>query len=1369
MKRRRRPLYWGNRFARVFLAAALFVSDGTSLRAARDLWSERRQAIRSTRSGPPYASRTTTGWDPLAAAFPSMEKVSSLPPSALHSHDALPSWLSSAVGLYADVGEFYPPSSGEQRVLIHIQDLHEVEEAQRNIAAVLEQLAAGLGDRNGLLVGLEGAAGAFRTNDFRSLAPPAVLRRTANRFLKAGTLSGSEFFSLTTENPVRLWGTEDPLPYESNIRALTSTFSGQSRDDAVMQKILLNIENLKEKFYPPIPRKLDRFRGEYDGGKMSFALYAGHLTEGIPPERWGPNLRLFLKAVSLERGLVLSRVAEDQKRLLAQLAPEMTRGEVDDLMDVGLASRVGRVPYSHFHQLLKKMCATHGLNLMDFPGLNAYADYAAEVEGINPSDLLKEMDAVFDQQMELHLSIPRLAALARLDEDARLLDKLNRFVLTSEDYKKLVSRREAMVSWPQRMAALHRSLGHPSGLWPSPMSVLERHEPFYQWAEKRNIPLVENLLRPWTEEAPAVLVAGGYHAEGIRLAARAKGLGYISLTPRISSTKDFPSSLGSFRSQEGPAEWIFKGDQSGLHAQLMTATDPVSVASQRATRDATAFVTAVAGDQAATVLESGLPQEGPLFRQLSREIQRIATAARSLGLGMRFEKAEPLSPDGEGQQRVNLSFYVQDLRVPHSGSPKNFVASVAVTLKGPLRAPSLVVDVRPSGIVRDWVAGVRVVEGWLALSQWGPRLWDSMATTGSRVAFDLGRATRSTAVALMTPLRWMALVPGFSWLARMGKEWTLYVRLREDRATRDLALGAAPGLRAVMLSRLAEQHLRPFLNPWEEIIDGSVKRMIGGISNLTYTGLTVSNTGSVLTLSSNSSQNPVTVQFRVSDSRALIENPDTYSLFQMVQTADPNSFIVSLQMAALSRAEAIPDRVLGRMMREIGFRMTGMDASLAERRAIRPLDELMNRRDLLLYNLRSQMADIDNRLILAMDSVVPLMVPTGINPGDLLNGDPEKQWAFTQGGEPWFGSLVSREVGLSSLLSGADPQTDLLENPDLLAASFRKRGYSPVEATRLAEGRCEDHLRAKVAGLTLLEDFVKASQDKRNFFPWDESRKGRVTSLEKLVLNRLTFVAAEQGERAALDPANLSPADFNKHLLNGFFPLAKTLLSFLSSTGVRVGSAGDPAVEKLVNDMFRIYVTHFYHGVRRMGGSLAARTQGIDAAQKKADAPAVLVVHLSEDSSTSPAVRALLENILERVSRENPVPFSVLVLRDDEGQSEMAFADSLAARLQKDFPDAAGKDVAFRAIQAPGFLEVVEARKFRSEGVISLNGVLQWVKTQWTSTGWVDVFTQNANDFRLDGEESLAWALYENSVLVSQWMEAEIAKRRIQEFIQRNA
>jgi hypothetical protein len=1375
MKNRRTPILRVGGLARCFMAAVLFLSEGTSLWSARDIWSERRRAVESTRFASPLPEKSQTVWDQLAASFPTLEDgVSPFIPT---SNEELPAWLASTVGLYADVGTFHPPSPGEHRVLIHIQDLHEVEEAQRNISAVLNQLSTGLGGPKGLLVGLEGAAGGFHTAEFRGLVSPALLRRTANRFLKAGLLSGPEYFSLTTDRPLRLWGTEKVDLYESNIRALTGSFSGQEEDDAGMKTVQLHLSRVKAKVYPPALKKMDEVQTRYDEGQVGLTAYATHITDGVPEENIGPNLHLFLKAAALEGDLPFHRVSQDQKRLLEQLAPTLKEADVRRLVEAGLAYRVGRAPYSKFHSTLTTLCRDHGVSLADYPTLNAYALYAEKVEGIDPSALLQELETLSDRQWEFHLTTPALKILAGLAADARVLDQLNRFVLTPEDYKKLLARRDEILAWDERTKELDRLVGERSGPWPALGPLLERHEPFYRLAEERNRPLIHNLVPHWTDDVPAVLVAGGYHAEGIRAAAQAQGLGYISLTPRVLSTQDFPPPLASFRSGDRKREWVFHGEQSGLHDQLMTAVAPAEGTFDRMVRRKLAFVASVVGDQAAEILQGEAPWEERLFRRVQNEIQRTLEAAGRLGLDLAFHEAKPLGLDIQGHQRVLLSFKVQSLAGAPAREGRGTIVSVEVTLPGKAQVAEMKVTMDSPGPIHQWLEGIRVVRGWLTLPQWGPRLWDSFAMAGSQFVFDLGQATRTTAVTLATPLRWVAPFPPLRWLARRADQWIQIVRLKEERAVRDLALNLPPSLRSVMLSRLAEQHLMsPIPTSWKAIVDTSVRHFLTPLGRThDFLESSLSPQGDVLTLSVRSGGKNVLVRFRVSDSRALIENPGDHSLFQVVQAAESTVFDVTLQMAAVSRAGAISNRVMTRLLREIDFRVNGTDAAIAEQWAQSPLDEMRNRRDLLLYNLGSRLADMDTLAILATDSLVRLTVPREMEEGAFSDGPPERDLSFTSGGAEWNGHNLNRKIGLVPSYYGPVGENDPLENPRVLTAHFLGLGYSREDAIRLAEWTAMDHLKKQVEGLALFARFDSFRRMGRNFFPGLGRSGARVGPLTDVVLDRILFVAGDQGRRAALlvnaeSPREEISAVLKKSISGEFFPLAQTLLGILSSSGIQVGAAGDPAVERWVNDLLRVYVAHFTAGFQRMQSLPLTATEMVDRHPGEAEAPAVLVAHLTEQASSANAAGTLLENILERVNRKDPRPFRILALLDYGGGERGDVVDALVSRLETEFADHPGSEAAVAALQNPDAFQVAEARSFRRDGaMMSVEEILRWVRSTWSSSGHVAIFTPNADAFLFDVEQALAWALYENRVLVSRSLDAEMAKRRLQEFIRQNA
>ena len=90
-----------------------------------------------------------------------------------------------------------------EKVVIHIQDAHVNEEAQRNIANIIRYFSEKyqLG-----LVNLEGASGELYTKLFSFFPSKQARQSVADYFLGEGRLTGPEYFAIVDASPVILNG-----------------------------------------------------------------------------------------------------------------------------------------------------------------------------------------------------------------------------------------------------------------------------------------------------------------------------------------------------------------------------------------------------------------------------------------------------------------------------------------------------------------------------------------------------------------------------------------------------------------------------------------------------------------------------------------------------------------------------------------------------------------------------------------------------------------------------------------------------------------------------------------------------------------------------------------------------------------------------------------------------------------------------------------------------------------------------------------------------------------------------------------------------------------------------------------------------------
>src|SRR3989338_518953 len=103
--------------------------------------------------------------------------------------------------------------SGED-VIVNIQDAHSKLGAQESISTILDNLVR---NYNLKLIALEGASDLVDTSLVSSFPIQEVREKTGRYLMKEGKISAGEFYSMISEDPVKLYGVGDPELYKSNL------------------------------------------------------------------------------------------------------------------------------------------------------------------------------------------------------------------------------------------------------------------------------------------------------------------------------------------------------------------------------------------------------------------------------------------------------------------------------------------------------------------------------------------------------------------------------------------------------------------------------------------------------------------------------------------------------------------------------------------------------------------------------------------------------------------------------------------------------------------------------------------------------------------------------------------------------------------------------------------------------------------------------------------------------------------------------------------------------------------------------------------------------------------------------------------------
>ncbi|MBK8574981.1 MAG: hypothetical protein IPN90_04620 [Elusimicrobia bacterium] len=537
--------------AAIFSAQCLF-----AYQPEKNFWAQRRSAVRAARpvvlaSGGDFVSSLSAQFPFVPPVRPSLSPslTRSLPIGFLRDQGTLLSALSPVYGTVRKVIPGNP--GGHGRLVIHIQDVHHNAEAQANIRGAVSDL---LKSGRVAVVGLEGATEDIDLQAFVDFPHRQAVEMAADYLLKENKISGPIHAALTSSGRLpRLLGIDDPLHYEANVRAVRDS---AARADEVRRSIRsqqAEINTKKAAVFSPALLVLDRVVSDYRAERVSLETYVEALVSTPGGTGTFPAVDSFLNALKLERTLDFKQVETERGRLIEKLTQTLTAQEIESLMAESVAYRSGERRFGDFYAGLQDLCRRKGIALAAFPAMDAYIRYVLMADGIDPELLLKENIALEKAAFDRVVRTAEERVLAAQSREIWLAGRLAEFVLTPAEWEE----------W----AAHKRNCG----------LDLSSFESFYREAQSRDNSMADNLWGSLGPGSVAVLVTGGFHAEGVARRLEQRGVTVVSYVPKIEKvdTAQGAAYLSVFSQEKTPLEKLFSGQK------LFLSTNPLAPADRK--------------------------------------------------------------------------------------------------------------------------------------------------------------------------------------------------------------------------------------------------------------------------------------------------------------------------------------------------------------------------------------------------------------------------------------------------------------------------------------------------------------------------------------------------------------------------------------------------------------------------------------------------------------------------------------------------------------------------------------------------------------------------------------------------------------------
>jgi len=392
----------------------------------------------------------------------------------------------STIAFSHDLGDIKHVFNGSKKgLVIHIQDAHVNEEAQRNIAGIIDFFVS---KYKAPLVSIEGASGELAHHLLSAFPDDSTRKRVADYFLREAFISGPEYLALSKRKDLVLFGAEDAELYQANRKAFLDALTLQARDQQILAEVRKMMQPLARYIFKKDLWNLIRSKTSFESwDEWDLAGYVRYLLKTA--DQW----KVAHRSVQIETFVKLAD-------LESQRDPKNTRED---------------------------------------------AEWAALSNRINVGifDEIRRLEEALEEKMVTSDKERKLARLFRLLE---VYEKLFDFSLTKEDAEFFMKHRREFNSgtFVRFLSPLLTTYHFDQDIRELSLNLLDndlpRFEAFYQLALKRDEVLISNALKKMQEDRQnvSVIVTGGFHTPGIEKALQAKGISYLVIAPRLTQPVD---------------------------------------------------------------------------------------------------------------------------------------------------------------------------------------------------------------------------------------------------------------------------------------------------------------------------------------------------------------------------------------------------------------------------------------------------------------------------------------------------------------------------------------------------------------------------------------------------------------------------------------------------------------------------------------------------------------------------------------------------------------------------------------------------------------------------------------------------------------
>jgi len=457
--------------------------------------------------------------------------------------------------------------------IIHIQDAHCNYAAQKDIASIIDYIAARYDIRQ---VYLEGGHGAYDLSLFTGVKDMDARKAIADSFMKDGELGGPEFYAITNPDKVTLWGIEDPDLYMNNLNAYQSVASHKKIIDKQLDSLKHMLNNLKLQLYTKELLNFDKTYQAYQNNNIDFKNYIEKLisiawSKQIEIKTF-PNMFLLRQTIDLEKEINFKQTNIERDEIVEILQRDLSKAELEELVLKVVQFKFERLTHNEFYTYLWHKARCVGADLNRYPNMKTYKLYTSIYEAIDKTELFDEISLLENTIEDKIASTGSQKKLMKFSKTFGLISKMLGIQLTKKEYQYYQKNKQDFdVARFITFINKTKSLTNIQAGLDSNLKDLNEHihniEQFYEYSFKRDKAFIKNIAAKKSGNTASIMITGGFHTENLCDLMKEQSIPHLSIMPVFSSD-----------SHENPYFRLLNSENSEEYARIKRAVGISTIA-----------------------------------------------------------------------------------------------------------------------------------------------------------------------------------------------------------------------------------------------------------------------------------------------------------------------------------------------------------------------------------------------------------------------------------------------------------------------------------------------------------------------------------------------------------------------------------------------------------------------------------------------------------------------------------------------------------------------------------------------------------------------------------------------------------------------